>query len=74
MWNLRTDKYSLLNSEILQQPIQIQISKKEKAFSDFFTQFLKSTSNFEHFETKRWPSSLRISKFHTPKDVVTEMS
>ena len=44
------DKYFLHNSENLCQTIQMQLSKKEKTSSHFFDVFLKSTSNFDHFE------------------------
>ena len=30
----------------------MQLSKKVKIFSQFFASFLKSSSNFEHFEKK----------------------
>ena len=30
----------------------MQLSKKQKGFSQFFSKFLKSTLNFEHFEKK----------------------
>ena len=30
----------------------MQLSKKQKAFSQYFAAFEKSTSNFEHFENK----------------------
>ena len=40
------DKYSLRNSEFLLQPIEMQLSKKQKTFSQFFANFLKITSNF----------------------------
>ena len=45
-------KYSLLNRDILSQPIQMQLSRKEKTFSQLFYAFLKSSLNFEHFQTK----------------------
>ena len=45
-------KYSLLNRDNLTQPIQMQVSRKEKTFSQFFSPFLKSTLNFEHFQRK----------------------
>ena len=41
------DKYPLVNSENLTQPIQMQLSKKLKIFSELFTGFLKSTFNFQ---------------------------
>ena len=46
------DKYFLCKSENLQQPIQLQISKKQKTFSQFFAPFLKFTLNFKHFEKR----------------------
>ena len=47
-------KYSLFKRDNLTQPIQIQISRKEKTFSEFFSVFLKSTLNFKHFQKKGW--------------------
>ena len=44
------DKYCLLYNDNLLQPIQILLSQKQKTFSQFFSGFLKSTLNFEHFE------------------------
>ena len=49
-------KYSLLNRDSLTQPIQMQLSPKQKTFSEFFWSFLKSTWNFEHSQKKRWLS------------------
>ena len=46
------DKYCLLYKDNLLQPIQILLSQKQKTFSQFFSAFLKSTLNFEHFEKK----------------------
>ena len=46
------DKYCLLYNENLLQPIQILLSQKQKTFSQFFSGFLKSTLNFEHFAKK----------------------
>ena len=51
-------KYSLLKGDNLTEPIQMQLSRKQKTFSDFFSAFLKSSLNFEHFQKKddshRW--------------------
>ena len=55
------DKYSLLNRDNLTQPIPTIISQKQKAFSEFFLAFSKSTLNFEHFQKKDDPHSLFIS-------------
>ena len=49
-------KYSLLNRDNLTQPIQMQVSRKQKTFSEFFAAFLKSILNFEHFQKKGWLS------------------
>ena len=46
------DKYSLLNRDNLTQQIPTQLSQKQKAFSEFFLAFSKSTLNFEHFQKK----------------------
>ena len=46
------DKYCLLYKDNLTKPIQILLSQKEKTFSEFLSPFLKSTLNFEHFQTK----------------------
>ena len=46
------DKYSLLNRNNLRQPIWTPLSKKHKAFSQFFLAFWKSTLNFEHVQKK----------------------
>ena len=55
-------KYSLLNRDNLTQPIQMQLSRKQKTFSEFFCAFLKSSLNFEHFQTKDDSHSWGISK------------
>ena len=40
------DKYSVRNSEILPQLIQMQLPKKQITLSQFFAPFLKSTMVF----------------------------
>ena len=42
-------KYSLVNTDKLTQPIQMELSQKQKTFCDFFSSFVKSSLNFEHF-------------------------
>ena len=44
------EKYSLLNKDNLRQPIQMQLSQKQKTFSELVSTFLKSLLNFEHFQ------------------------
>ena len=46
-------KYPVLDSENLSFPIQIQLSSKQKTFSEFFLAFMEPPSNFEHFHKKR---------------------
>ena len=46
------DRYCLLYKDNLLQPIQILLSQNQKTFSEFFSPFLKSTLNFEHFQKK----------------------
>ena len=60
-------KYSLLNRDNLTQPIQMQLSRKQKTFSDFFSAFLKSSLNFEHFLKKGDPHCWCISEITDPE-------
>ena len=46
------EEYPVLNRDNLTIPIQKQLSQKQKTFSEFFSAFLKSRSNFEHFDKK----------------------
>ena len=56
------DKYSLLNRENLRQRIQMQLSRKQKTFSQFFSSFLKCSLHFEHFQEKEDPHSWCITE------------
>ena len=56
-------KYSLRKRENLQQTTEMQFSKKQKSFKEFFAAFLKSTSHFEHFEKQDGPQSSCITEF-----------
>ena len=51
------DKHYLLNRNNLAQPIQIQLSEKQKIFSEFFLPFLKSVLNFKDLRMKDEPHS-----------------
>ena len=51
------DKHYLLNRDNLTEPIQIQLSQKQKIFSELFFAFLKSILNFKLFPTKDDPHS-----------------
>ena len=55
------DTYFLRNRETLPQAIQMQLSKKEKSFSEFFASFFKFPLNFKHFEKKDDPHRLCVS-------------
>ena len=54
-------KYFLLDRDKLTQRIQMQLSQKQKTFSLFFSSFLKSSLNLEHFQKKDVPHSWCIS-------------
>ena len=49
-------KYPVQYCENLQLLIQMQLSEKPKTFCELFVPFMESTSNFKHFEQKRWSS------------------
>ena len=53
----RNEKYLVLQRDNLLIPIFMQLSMKQKTFSNFFTAFLKSIGNFEPFEKKDDPHS-----------------
>ena len=64
------EKYPFLNRDKLTIPIQMELSKKQKFFSEFFPAFLKSRLNFEHFEKKDHPHRLCIFEVTDPENVV----
>ena len=47
-----SDNYNVQDCVNLSSPIQMELSLKQKTFSDFFVPFLESTSNFKHLEKK----------------------
>ena len=51
------DEHYMLNRDNLPQPIQMQLSEKQKTFSEFFFAVLKSILNFKHFPKKDHPRS-----------------
>ena len=51
------DKSSLVNRDNFSQPIQILLIQKQNTFSQFFSAFLKSKLNFEHFSQKDDPNT-----------------
>ena len=46
------DQYSPPNRDNFRQPIQLQLSQKQKIFSRFFCTFLKSIFKLEQFQKK----------------------
>ena len=54
--------YSRRNMHTFTEQVQTPLSLKQKTFSWFFTAFLKSTWNGEHFQKKRESASLSISE------------
>ena len=51
------DKHYVFTRDNLPQPIQMQLSQKQKPSSEFFFALLKSILNFTHFPTKDDPCS-----------------
>ena len=51
------DKHYLLNRDNLTEPIQMQLSKKQKTFSKISFVFLNSLLNFNHLLKKDDPHS-----------------
>ena len=64
------DKYCLLYRDNLTQPIQILLPQKQKTFFEFFSAFLKSTLNFEHFQKKINLIADVFPKLPSPKNVI----
>ena len=57
----------------------MQLSRKQKAVSEFFSAFLKSSLNFEHFQKKKGKKKKTLiaevfPKFPTPKNEVRSMA
>ena len=68
------DKDSLLNRDNLTQPIRTPLSQKQKAFSELFVPFSKSTLNFEHSQKKITLMDDFLPKLRTPENVARYMS
>ena len=56
------EKYPVLNRDNLTIPIQMQLSQKQKTFSQFLVVFLKSRLNLECFEIKDDTHRFCVSK------------
>ena len=64
------EKYYLLNRDNLAQPIQMQLSQKQKTFSQFPFAFLKSILNYKHFPKKMTLRADVFPEVPTPKNMV----
>ena len=52
----------------------MQLSQKQKNFSQFFSPFLKSRSKFEHIKKKMTPIANVFPKLRTSKNLVRKIS
>ena len=64
------EKYPVLNRDNLTIPIQMQLSQKQKTFSEFFAAFLKSRLNFKYFLKKDDPPRFCIFEITDSENVV----
>ena len=68
---LATDEmYPVLNRDNLKIPIQMQLSQKQKIFSEILSEFLKSRLNFEHLWKKHDPHSFCSSEMRDSENVL----
>ena len=68
------DKHYLLNRDNLTEPIQMQLSKKQKKFSEIFFEFLKSILNFKHLPKKMTLIAYVFPKIPVPENMVREIA
>ena len=68
-------KRSLLRKDNLTKRIKMQLSQKQKTFSQFFSSFLKSYLNLESFQKKKKMTLIAdvFPKLRTPKNIVISM-
>ena len=64
------EKNPILNKDNSTIPIKMQLSQKQKFFSEYFASFLKSTINFKYFEKKDDPHRFCISEIMDSQNVV----
>ena len=64
------EKYPVLNRDYLMIPIQMQLSQKQKNFSQFVAAFLKFKFNFKHFKKKDDPHRFCFFEIADSEDVV----
>ena len=68
------EKYLLLKRDYLTIPIQMQLSQKQKTFSQYFPAFLKFSFNFKYFEKKHDPHPFFISEITDSGNLIKKMS
>ena len=68
------EKCYLLNRDNLAQPIQMQLSEKQKTFSQFVFAFLKSNLTYKDFSKKMALRADVFPEMPTPKKMVWKMS
>ena len=64
------EKYYMLNRDNLAQPIHMQLSQKQKTFSQFSFAFLKSILNYKHFPKRLTLRAAIFPEIPSPKDMV----
>ena len=64
------EKYYLLHRDNLAQPIQMQLSQKQKTFSQFRFAFLKSILNYKHFPKNLALRADVFPEIPSPKNMV----
>ena len=64
------EKYPVGNRDNLKIPIQMQLSQKQKTFSEFLAAFLKSCLNFKYSEEKDDPHRFCIYEITDSENVV----
>ena len=61
------EKNPVLHRDNLTIPVQMQLSQKENTFSQFLSEFFKSSFNFQHFEKKVTFIAFLFRNLRTPK-------
>ena len=64
------DKYSLISRDNRSHTIQMPLSQNQKIFSEFFSAFLESALNFEHFQKKMTVIAYVFPKLPTTKNLL----
>ena len=67
------EKYPVLNRDNLMRPIQMQLSQKQKTFSELLAEFLKYRLSFRYFERKYDLHRFCISRITASGNVIREM-